>query len=1365
MALPTRTFTQLHTINERGTKTVKHAKCSSDTQSPRTGAFATLRAFLRAEGSSAPSISGDRGSGRLSFSFHGDSAASGANAQGSDPHARTPEGGRMISGCLTPADRKQRTCGSYVSRWAVLGVSLLGLLVPAVNAASAQAEGPWWHLTSGARPAAIQPGIARSEVRSLAVQATSGEYVLEEPVLLNRQSSEGGPVEGESFVKLPFNASAAEVQAGLEEMYGAGNVVVAEAPAGSAEFTVTFVGEKADLPVELKARAGEVTLATLTRGRADGELYLTATNLGDQPVSGESVPVKFADTLPAGLRAVAIAATRPNVGGEVLRRVPLPCSLAALTCTLTGNLAAYDQLELRILVVAEPGAQSGETNQATISGGEGFTCEPVPAGSGKYLDFGCTFAKPGGGFERAATGPAPTASVARPVPFGSAVPFGVELYELQNEAEGGGLEKQAGSHPFQSTTTVVLNQGPDARPLENVSHKPSVNPTALPKDLHFQWPPGLIGNPSVVPECTTAEFYTTRVGGAANGCPAQSAVGVAVVMVNEPSIAEVADLTVPLFNLEPAFGEPARFGFNVVTANTPVVIDTALRSDGDYGVTVQTNNITQTASLLLSEVTVWGNPGDPRHNGQRGSACLLESRGAVAEGLPSCTATETVPGGSFSAFLTTPTSCAGPAQSTVLGDSWADPLDPVSFPALATTTIPAYEGCNQLPFGPKFAAETTSRSAASPTGLNVDINLPGEGLESSGGRAESEVHEIVVDVPKGITTNPAVANGLSACTLAQYEAEAIGNQSCPESSKVGEVEIESPLVKPIIKGNVYVAKQGDNPFHNLLSIYVVAKNPELGVLIKQAGRVEPNPQTGQLHSVFDSVPQLPFDHLHFAFRSGNRAPLIAPNLCGKYTTGADFYPYSNPTVPVHRDATFEINGGAGGQPCASSESQLPNKPTLEAGTLTPIAGAYSPFVFKVNRADGSQTLSTISATLPEGLLGKLAGVSECSSAAIAQATSRGGEGQGAVELASPSCPASSQVGVVNVGTGVGTQPYYVQGKAYLAGPYKGAPLSLAIITPAVVGPFDLGTIVVRTALYVNETTAQITAKSDPIPTIVHGLPTVVQSIALNMSKPNFTLNPTSCEPKQITGSAISTLGVAAPLQQRFQVGACGALGFKPSLKLSLKGATKRSGVPALKAVLTYPKGDYANIKSVSTVLPRSEFIDNAHIGNTCTRVQFNSGAGQGAQCPANSLLGHAKAWSPLLDKPLEGNVYLRSNGGERELPDIVAALKGQIPVTLVGFIDSVKKSKNSEVSRLRTRFMNVPDAPVSRFVLQLAGAKHGLLENSQNLCKVKNIAQVKAVGQNGATYDTEPAVANDCGKKHKQSKGKKSKAGKNKGGK
>jgi hypothetical protein len=432
-------------------------------------------------------------------------------------------------------------------------------------------------------------------------------------------------------------------------------------------------------------------------------------------------------------------------------------------------------------------------------------------------------------------------------------------------------------------------------------------------------------------------------------------------------------------------------------------------------------------------------------------------------------------------------------------------------------------------------------------------------------------------------------------------------------------------------------------------------------------------------------------------------------------------PWARPTEPVTARSSFTIDEG-----CANADLF---QPTLEAGTTSPAAGHSSPFTLRVVDPNGQQNLARIQTTLPEGVLAKLKGVAVC----------------GEADAATGNCPQASQVGTTTVGAGSGNPIYVPQpGRpptaVYLGGPYKGAPYSLVVKVPAQAGPFDLGTVAVRNALQIDPTTTQVTATSDPLPQILLGVPITYRDVRVDVNRPDFTLNPTSCEPMQVTSTLSSIEGTTANPTDRFQAAGCGELGFKPALAISLKGEKKRSGNPALTAVLKAKQGE-ANIAKTTVLLPTNEFIDNAHINNPCTRVQFNENA-----CPKGSILGTATAYTPLLDQPLSGPVYFRSNGGDRELPDIVADLNGAIHVTVVGFVDSVRK-KGTEKSMVRTRFVNVPDAPVSKFVLKLFGGKRGLIENSTNICKHLGKAKVQMDGQNAKANDFDLTIGTGCGGK------------------
>jgi hypothetical protein len=888
------------------------------------------------------------------------------------------------------------------------------------------------------------------------------------------------------------------------------------------------------------------------------------------------------------------------------------------------------------------------------------------------------------------------------------------------EEEDGLPDLRAGSHPFAYSLHFDLNTDSQGNTEGGQM-----------RDLLIEAPSGLVGNPRAVPACSRQTLE-----GGKEGCSNSTQVGVLVAIV-----AKLGQIVTPIYNITPPTGAAVEFGVNAKTQEFLVQQFGSVRTENpqgesEYGVNVFAPNLPVQVTSVTA--TIWGMPADPGHTPERGP----DSKGG---GFPS--EAPLLP------FLTLPASCLAPPSITVAVDSVLNPgayvreTAPMKDAAGNPLTL---AGCSSVPFNPAATATPSTEQADSSSGLAFELSLPNEGLLTPGGVAETQPEKTEVIFPQGIAANPSAAGGLVGCTEAQYDAaDGEPGTGCPQASKIGTLVAKSPVLEEAIEGSVYLAQPHENKFGSLLALYIVATAKERGILVKQAGQVHADPITGQLTTVFDELPPLPYSSFEVALREGPRAPLITPQACGEYRTVAKLYPFSAPEAPVERKVPFKITSGAHGSSCVSSEAAMPNHPTLEAGSTSTIAGAYSPFVFRASRADGEQRFASISATLPPGLIGRIAGVPYCSESGIATAASRIQEGGGAQELASPSCPAASQVGTVSVGAGAGPSPYYAQGKAYLAGPYKGAPLSLEVIAPAVAGPFDLGSVAVRTALYVNESSAQIHAVSDPLPTILHGIPLDVRTISLQMDRPEFTLNPTNCQAKSVLGTTSSLSGSIASLSAHFAVGGCRGLNFKPDLKLFFTGQMKRTGFPAVKAVLTQPKGQNANVSGATVILPKGMLIANAHINSPCTRVQFNSGSVPGEGCPAKSVLGTAKVWTPLLGQPEEGKVFFRSNGGERELPDLAVALRGQIPLQLVGFIDSVGR-KGVEVRRIRSRFLKLPDAPVSRFELKLSGGKKGLLQNSKNLCKTSDKAKFQLIGQNGAAHDTEPKVQVACGKGGKQ---------------
>jgi Uncharacterized conserved protein len=884
--------------------------------------------------------------------------------------------------------------------------------------------------------------------------------------------------------------------------------------------------------------------------------------------------------------------------------------------------------------------------------------------------------------------------------------FGIKSFSIEALDELGEPETRAGGHPFELRTSVFLN---------TTFISGSLSPDALVKDILTKLPPGLIGNPTATPACALRAAEESH-------CTPESQVG-EIVVFREGGEASLG----PLFNVSPPKGKAASFAAQL-GASADAFIDAGIRTGGDYGITAGSRNITQFGNVNGVTVTIWGVPASPGHTAEH--VCANLGGNNYPLGCPS-TAPE-------KPFLSMPTSCTGePLSAEAIADAYQAPGE---F-ARRSFELPAMTGCNQLEFEPTLQARPTTNVADSPSGLHVDLHVSQN--ENPVGLRSADLKDSKIVLPKGLILNPSGANGLQGCSAADFDIHGEGPAACPDASRIGTVEIASPLVGEYnasgestphpLTGSVYLATPHDNPFDSLVALYVSVSEPQAGVVVKLAGKVE-IAKDGQLTTTFNENPQLPFNDFKLDFFGGAKAPLRTPAVCGEYHTSSELTPWSAPESgpPATPSDSYLIESGPGGRPCPASEAGEANAPAFEAGTEKPLAGAFSPFSLHLHREDGTQVFSALNVDLPPGLIGKLAGVGECSDAQLAAAANK----SGAAEQASPSCPASSRIGTVNVAAGAGPAPYYTGGTAYLSGPYKGAPLSVAIITPAVAGPFDLGTVVVRNALQVNPETAQISVKSDPIPTELQGIQLDIRSIDLMLDRSQFTLNPTNCEKMAFSGEEISSLGNAAALANPFQVGECGTLAFAPKLSLKLTGGTKRNKNPALRATLTAKPGQ-ANIARAQVTLPHSEFLDQAHIGTVCTRVQFAANA-----CPAASIYGHATAVTPLLDQPLSGPVYLRSSSNK--LPDLVAALNGQINVVLDGRIDTGRGGG------IRNSFEVVPDAPVSKFVLSMKGGNKGLLVNSENICKKPQRALAHFVAQNGKVDNFSPTIANSCksAKKH-----------------
>jgi hypothetical protein len=1118
-----------------------------------------------------------------------------------------------------------------------------------------------------------------------------------------------------------------------------------------------------------------------------GQILLTASNLGDADANGAVTPVTVTDTLPPGLKAIAMGGIAGAEGeGSTTFRGGATCPSskelkegAALVCTFSGVLPPYEALKVFITVEAQPGAaESGEVNRASVSGG----------------------------------GAPREASATRPVTISETpVPFGVENYELTAEEEGGAPDTQAGSHPFQLTTTLALNQ----------TSEPA-KPPALAKDLHFILPPGVVGNPTVFPQCPIAKFTESLNGEPIDLCPNDTAMGTAMVkVIYEANFGEVKTPlveTVPLFNLTPSVGEPARFGFYI--EKVPVFLDTSVRTGGDYGVTVSVDNITQSATFISSQVTFWGVPGDPRHDNSRGWSCIDDELWARPI-LPRCEPTlqENPP-----PFLVLPTSCTGPLQTSMEADSWKEEGVFKAVPQNPDAPLPALDGCNDLPFRPSVSVVPDVQDASNPSGLNVDVHVPQNVDLDSEGLSASDVKNITVALPAGVAINPSAGDGLEACSsdpgdlaagtlgspgdeigyegmktsvsepgvsllafspklpgsFGSSEALQPGVNFCANASKIAEVSIKSPDLPNPLKGFVYLAAQESNPFGSLLAQYLVAEDPVSGVLIKLAGEVQlckgageviaghTCEALGQIVSTFTNNPQAPLEDAEFHFFGGERAPLAMPSRCGAYTTNASFAPWSG-NEPVNASSTFDITSGPktlsepGGSPCPGAS--LPFSPSLTGGGLSVNAGWFSPFTLTMTRQDGEQNLQSVEAHLPPGLSGILSNVELCP-----EPQANLGE-----------CGPNSLIGETTVSVGVGGTPYTVRGgKFYLTGPYNGtsgctvgqagcAPFGITFEVPAKAGPFDLANtkdnhppcdcVLVRGKIEVNPTTAAVTITSNPpgtpdaIPTSIEGIPLEIQHVNAITTRADFQFNPTNCSKMEVTGTIHSSEGAADTIGVPFQVTNCAALKFEPKFAVSTSAKTSRADGASLNVKLTYPNtpfGTQANIHQVKVELPKQLPSRLTTLQKACTAATFDANP---AGCPAASIVGRAKAITPLIPVPLEGPAYFVSHGGEA-FPSLVIVLQGyNVTIDLVGstFIDKAGITSST--------FKTVPDQPVGSFELTLPQGRYSALAANGNLCKDKLTMPTEFLAQNGAEiHESTKITVTGCPKaKHakKSSKGRK----------
>jgi hypothetical protein len=1078
--------------------------------------------------------------------------------------------------------------------------------------------------------------------------------------------------------------------------------------------TKTIFGLVLALAVLLLALAGSAQAAgpvlsvsishspdTFMRGDTGDAYTVTVTNTGDAGTTG---PITLTDTFSP---AVMVRHTNDVFACPAENQL---IAGAALTCTTNAVIEPGESISaaIGIQVTTALDAPDSVANTATVSGG--------------------------GAPEAAFTDT--TAVVDRP-------PFAIEGFTARSLDEGGNDYTPAGGHPYEASTSFSIstytgdsNRSPRPHPVEDL------------KDIFTELPPGFIGSASSFPRCPLTGLQTSFV----PNCPAASQIG--TIQLNELGQVEAP---LPLYNMIPEPGYPAEFAFKVL--NNAIVLYAKLRPrTGDYGVTVVTPGASRIWITSVHAI-LWGVPS--LHNGVGGAPIPL---------------------------LSNPVNCEEANPSTrAIADSWAHPARQLpgtnfGFPDLSdplwTTTsaaAPAVSGCDSSAlssqFKPSIDVEPVQPSASTqadqPTGLKVALDFPQSNDPTNLNTVFNpalpqapELKDATVTLPAGLSISPSSAAGLGGCS--DESSDPAGDQvqydstepvSCPESSKIGTITATSPLLAshdPVtdavtgaepVSGEVYVLKPHPGDLTpggqgGTFRILIQVESEKNGVNVKLPGTAVANPSTGQLTATFTENPQLPVKDLEVDFKSGAGAPLATPVTCGTFTTTSDLVPWSTPGTP---DATpssaFQVSSGANGAPCASTPQQRPFAPSMSGGTESPQAGASAPFVLHLSRGDGEQELAGVNLTMPPGFAARLSGIPYCSEAAIAAASGRTGR----EEQANPSCPVASQVGSLTTSAGPGSNPYSVNGTAYLAGPYKGGSLSVVFITPAVAGPFDLGNVVVRAAVFVNPTTAQVSVRTDPIPQIVDGVPLRLRSIVARIDRPAFTINPTSCNSMSLIGEAVSSGGAVAGLSSHFQVGGCAGLRFGPRFSASTIGQSSKANGASLTTKISYPYAGAGavNLARVKVVLPKQLPSRLTTLQKACTSAQFDANP---AGCPVESVIGHATVNTPLLPVALTGPAYFVSHGGEA-FPSVEVVLQGDgITVDLVG-TTLIKGGVTS------TTFKTVPDVPFTSFELTLPQGKFSALganlpeKAKYSFCGRTMVMPTEFVAQNGALIRRSTPIA------------------------
>jgi hypothetical protein len=1040
------------------------------------------------------------------------------------------------------------------------------------------------------------------------------------------------------------------------------------------------------------------------------EYVVKARNAGDV---GMSAGVVLKDLVPAGLtvRTVALREkpqfSNSEFGGECTVGPSGPGTL--VECPYSASALAPDEELVMVVAVTTEAVAKPLVNSARVEGGGAVPGETTVENL-----------------------------------IGPAVTFGFAGFRGLVSAADGSSETQAGAHPYEVTVTIALN----TKFREGASSKFQPEPVQDVRDLVTELPAGLVGSVLAAPQCTFAQL-SSHIFESRGGCPPDTIVGH---LRTEPT--GRASIDGPIYNMVPERGFPAEFAVIDATGSPHAFYTRVVPSPNGYVLQAMNPELPQ-AELRTIVATFYGDPAAKDAAaicGTGSEAKEEECREGFENGA--------VP------FFTTPTSCSGEAPTVkIFMDAWQNPArfnadgTPVSLEeatwAKAESKLPPVTGCDVLRFPAEVSAQPSTRSADAPAGM--DFKLKVAQPEAVGVRASATLRSARVTLPVGLTVNPAAGDGLGTCSEAQigWLGGSVTNfnsaaPQCPGSSKIATLEVSSPLLAGTLQGEVFLAAQTANPFGSTLAAYVVVNDPATGILVKLPGKLAADPHTGQLTAEFMESPSVPFSSLDLHFFTGPRGPLATPGRCGTFTTSTLLTPWSAPDsgLPATPSDSFLVN-----------EACLSKFHPLFVGLSTSVqAGGYSTLQAALERSDSEEALAGVSITLPPGLLAKIKGVPLCTEQELheAEATQPGQEPRWG-------CPDASQVGTVTAAAGPGPDPLQVSGRAYLTGPYNGGPYGLAVVVPAVAGPYRLGVIVVRQSLRIDPRTAQATDVSDPFPAVVDGIPVRARRVQVTINRGEFAFNPSSCSAEQFTGkitgapleaatklTATGEQELAFPLQAEaseafttpFAVTNCSALRFTPKITVTTKAQASKANGAALHFTVSYPPatkvGEQAWIQETKVDLPKQLPSRLETIQKACVSSVFETNR---AACPPASMIGSAIVRTQILPEPLQGPIYFVSYGSNK-FPEAVFVLRGNnITLELHGetFIDN--KTGVTSVT-----FRNTPDAPFETLEVNVPAGRYSEFgaylptKAKYNFCGQKLKMPTRFKAQNGQQINEDTTI-------------------------